>query len=362
MALSADIVAFAGTNTKFYEQFCDYHYHASDIMNGQKLGAYDNNVALSEKKEKVTESFFAEIERLSNCSRSENRDAWMANPMVRWATLAVVNAVVNAVLPAYVNASLAPFVDFQTLGYGDIMKVKVQPRTLFTVSLGGHGERTTHRQKEYAGDVIVTPIEHIVTVYVDMFRVLAGKDDLSEAVRKVVLSIEIAMQKDAVAALTAGLSAVTYPAAFIKTGAFTSANLINLGQVVQAYNNGAKPVVLGTAAALANVLPDSTAGFRMTIPGADGSVRIMKDFYGFELIELPQMPTGVNFGLALNDNVLYVVSPAVDKVVKGCMSSALNNSNQFYDNADITQNFTMRKDWDFAFVGGAYAGMYTITA
>ena len=362
MALSNDIVAFAGTNTKFYEQFCDYHFHASDIMNGQKIGQYDNNVSLSEKREKVSEAFFAEIERLSNCSRTENKEAWMANPMVRWANFAVINAVVNAVLPAYVNASLAPFVDFQTVGYGDIMKVKVQPRTLFTVSLGGHGERTTHRQKDYAGDVVITPKEHIVTVYVDMFRVLAGKEDLSEAVRKVVLSIEIAMQKDAIAALTAGLGALTYPAAFIKSGAFTAQNAIALGQTVQAYNNGAKPVILGTAAALANVLPDSAAGFRMTIPGADGSVRIMKDFYGFELIELPQMPTGKNFGLALADNVLYFVSPAVNKVVTGCMSTALNNSNQFYDNADLTQNFTMRKDWDFAFVGGAYAGMYTIGA
>ena len=361
MALSADIVAFAGTNTKFYEQFCDYHFHASDVMNGQKIGQYDNNVSLSEKREKVSEAFFAEIERLSNCPRTENRDAWMANPMTRWATFAVINAVVNAVLPAYVNASLAPFVDFQTVGYGDIMKVKVQPRTLFTVSLGGHGERTTHRQKDYAGDVVITPKEHIVTVYVDMFRVLAGKDDLSEAVRKVVLSIEIAMQKDAVAALTAGLNALTYPTQFIQTGAFTAQNLITLGQTVQAYNNGAKPVILGTAAALANVLPDSGAGFRMTIPGADGSVRIMKDFYTFDLIELPQIPTGVDFGLALDDSVLYLVSPAVNKVVTGCMSTALNNSNQFYDNADITQNFTMRKDWDFAFVGGAYAGMYTIT-
>ena len=361
MALSAEIVAFAGTNTKFYEQFCDYHYHMSDVMNGQKIGAYDNNVPLSEKKAKITEAFFAEIERLSNCSRSANPDAWMANPMTRWATLAVVNAVVNAVLPAYVNASLAPFVDFQALGYGDIMKVKVQPRTLFTVSLGGHGERTTHRQKHYAGDVVITPVEHIVTVYVDMYRVLAGKDDLSEAVRKVVLSIEIAMQKDAVAALTTGLGAATYPSQFIESGAFVPQTLITLGQRVQAYNNGAKPVILGTAGALAKVLPDSTLGFRMTIPGADGSVRILKDFYGFDLIELPQIPTGVNFGLALADNVVYVVSPAVDKVVKGAMSTALNNSNQFYDNADLTQNFTMRKDWDFEFVGGAYAGKYTIT-
>lgn len=361
MALSADIVAFAGTNTKFYEQFCDYHFHASDVMNGQKIGQYDNNVSLSEKREKVTEAFFAEIERLSNCPRTENKDAWVANPMTRWATFAVINAVVNAVLPAYVNASLAPFVDFQTVGYGDIMKVKVQPRTLFTVSLGGHGERTTHRQKDYAGDVVISPKEHIVTVYVDMYRVLAGKDDLSEAVRKVVLSIEIAMQKDAVAALSAGLGAASYPSQFIESGAFVSANMITLAQRVQAYNNGAKPVIIGTAAGLAKVLPDSTAGFRMTIPGADGSVRILKDFYGFDLLELPQIPTNVNFGLALDDDVLYVVSPAVNKVVTGCMSTALNNSNQFYDNADLTQNFTMRKDWDFAFVGGAFAGKYTIT-
>lgn len=195
-----------------------------------------------------------------------------------------------------------------------------------------------------------------------MYRVLAGKDDLSEAVRKVVLSIEIAMQKDAVAALNAGLAAVTYPSQFIESGAFVAANMIGLAQRVQAYNNGAKPVIIGTAVALANVLPDSAAGFRMTIPGAEGSVRIMKDFYGFDLMELPQIPTGVNFGLALDDDVLYVVSPAVNKVVAGAMSTALNNSNQFYDNADLTQNFTMRKDWDFAFVGGAYAGKYTITA
>lgn len=84
MALSNDIVAFAGTNTKFYEQFCDYHFHVSDVMNGQKIGQYDNNVSLSEKREKVSEAFFAEIERLSNCSRTENKEAWMANPMVRW--------------------------------------------------------------------------------------------------------------------------------------------------------------------------------------------------------------------------------------------------------------------------------------
>ena len=43
------------------------------------------------------------------------------------------------------------------------------------------------------------------------------------------------------------------------------------------------------------------------------------------------------------------------------MSNTLTNSNQFYENADLTQNFTMRKDWNFEFVSAAFAGVYTIT-
>ena len=73
------------------------------------------------------------------------------------------------------------------------------------------------------------------------------------------------------------------------------------------------------------------------------------------------MPTGANFGMALNDNVLYIISPSVNKVIEGALSTALTNSNQFYDNADISQNMTLRKAYDFQFVASAYAGIYTIS-
>ena len=43
------------------------------------------------------------------------------------------------------------------------------------------------------------------------------------------------------------------------------------------------------------------------------------------------------------------------------MSNTLTNSNQFYENADITQNFTMRKDWNFEFISAAFGGIYNIT-
>jgi hypothetical protein len=363
MNLSQEIVAFANGNTDFYVAFADYHNHKAAEEWGKNFGSYDKTLNISEKSQRISNAFFAEIERLSGVKRTEsNADAWMVNPMVRWAEMAIINAAVNVVLPAYVAATFAPFVDFRTVGYADVLNLKIPPKTLYTVSRGARGERTSFRQKKFAGNVTVAPIEHIVTTYVDMARVLASKDDLAEAVRAIVISIELDMNAEIISSLNAGLSAASYPAAFIESGAFDATKLVQLAQRVQAYNGMVKPIIMGTAAALMNVLPDSTQGYRMMVDGKEGTVSFIKNFYGFDLFELPQAPTGVNYGMALNDSVLYVISPAVAKAVVGVMSTTLTNSNQFYDNADISQNFTMRKGYNFEFVGAAFAGQYTISA
>lgn len=202
-----------------------------------------------------------------------------------------------------------------------------------------------------------------MTVYADMFSVLAGKQDLADFVRLVVISIETQMTRDAMTALTTGMANGTYPGALSIQGAFSTQQLITLCETVQAYNYGAKPVIMGTATALAQVIPDSSIGARINVDGMGGSIGIMKDYYGYTLMQLPQVAAGdyTNFTLTMDPNSIYVISPAMDKLVKGVVSNTLTNSNQFYDNADITQNFSMRKDWDFVFASAAFGGKYQIT-
>ena len=363
MAISNEIIAFANGNTDCYVAFADYHNHKAAEEWGQNMGAYDATVSLADKSAKVRTAYFAELERLSGCKFDEStKDFFFANPMVKYANSAIVNAMVNVVLPGYVRATFAPFVDFRTVGYGDTVNLKVPPKTLYTVSKGARGERTSFRQRKYDGNVIISPIEHIITTYVDMVRVYSGKDDLAEAVRAIVISIEINMNVEIMSALSAGLSSASYPTQFKESGAFDGKKLVQLAQRVQAYNMMAKPVIMGTAAALMNVLPDASLGGRIMIDGANPVITYVKDFYGFPVYELPQAPTGsADFGLALDDDKLYIVSAAVAKPIVGVMSTALTNSNQFYENADISQNFTMRKSYDFEFVGAAYVGQYTIT-
>lgn len=359
--LSQEVVNFAKGNTDFYVAFADYHNHKAAEEWGQNMGSYDKSRTIAEKAPVIREAYFAELERISGQKIDRaNMDVMLANPMLRYANFALINATINVVLPAYVAATFAPFVDFRSVGYADTVNLKVPPKTLYTVSRGARGERTSFRQKKYAGNVEISPIEHIITTYVDMARVFAGKDDLADAVRAIIMSIEIDMNNEIIASLNAGLNEASYPEQFVETGAFDGKKLVQLAQRVQAYNMMAKPVIMGTAAALMNVLPDSTLGGRLVIDGRDPVVSYVRDFYGFGIYELPQAPTGKDFGLALDDNTLYVVSAAVAKPIVGVMSTTLTNSNQFYENADISQNFTMRKSYDFEFVGAAYVGKYTI--
>nr|DAG40240.1 MAG TPA: capsid protein [Caudoviricetes sp.] len=359
--LSQEVVNFAKGNTDFYVAFADYHNHKAAEEWGQNMGSYDKSRTIAEKAPVIREAYFAELERISGQKIDRaNMDVMLANPMLRYANFALINATINVVLPAYVAATFAPFVDFRTVGYADVVNLKIPPKTLYTVSRGARGERTSFRQKKYSGNVEISPIEHIITTYVDMARVFAGKDDLADAVRAIIMSIEIDMNNEIIASLNAGLNEASYPEQFVETGAFDGKKLVQLSQRVQAYNMMSKPVIMGTAAALMNVLPDSTLGGRLVIDGRDPVVSYVRDFYGFGIYELPQAPTGKDFGLALDDNTLYVVSAAVAKPIVGVMSTTLTNSNQFYENADISQNFTVRKSYDFEFVGAAYVGKYTI--
>lgn len=350
MVFSNEIVKFAEGNLDYFESFSRYYFNESERT--------------AEKADLIQKAFFAEVEKRSNVKCTpENMDSWVANPLVQWAALAIIDATINSVLPQTINDSMGLFTDLRMVGAGDIVRLKIRPRTLFTVTKGGMGERTTFRQKNFDGDIVLAPEMHLVTVYVDMFRVFTGKENLAEFVRLVVLSVDTAMGKDAANALSTGLADASYPASLKVSGAFNAQTLIQLCQRVQAYNFGVKPMILGTAVALANIVPDSSMGYRGNYDAANGVIRVMKDFYGFTPVELPQYAAGEtpDDGVALQDNVLYIVSPAFGKLVQGVVSTTLTNSNQFYENADLTQNYTQRKAWNFTFASAVWAGQYTIT-
>lgn len=300
--LTQEIVNFANGKTDLYEAT-------------QRYFQFENE-RTSENTEKLNKAFFAEIERLSGVSREGiDPTAWAMNPSTKWATFAIVDAMVNAILPVTILPKFGMFVDFKSIGYGDIVKVRVKPKQFYTVSKGGHGERTSFRQKNFEGDVTIAPVEHIVTVYTDMYRVLAGKEDIAEAIRMVLTSVEEAMYADAVGVLNTGLNAITDTALKV-TGMFDMATLIRMAERVQVLNGGAKPVIAGSATALLNVLPDATLGYRMNVDAGNPSIQLVKNVIGYDVLKL-EPALGADGKLIMPEDKLYVISPATDKLLKG---------------------------------------------
>lgn len=121
--LSKEILTFAAGDTTFFEAFSDYYF------NHDKMS--------QEQHDKIHKAFFSEIEKRSGVVRTEeNINSWCANPMVQWASMSVVDATVNSILPQTLNSSIGVFTDLRFVGYGDTVKFRVKPRTLFTVSKG----------------------------------------------------------------------------------------------------------------------------------------------------------------------------------------------------------------------------------
>lgn len=137
--LSQEVVNFAKGNTDFYVAFADYHNHKAAEEWGQNMGSYDKSRTIAEKAPVIREAYFAELERISGQKIDRaNMDVMLANPMLRYANFALINATINVVLPAYVAATFAPFVDFRTVGYADTVNLKIPPKTLYTVSRGNY--------------------------------------------------------------------------------------------------------------------------------------------------------------------------------------------------------------------------------
>lgn len=365
--LSTDIITFAGANnTSAYEKFADYYKHFSAEVLKKNIGSYDSTISFAEKEIKMNEAMLAEIERVSSQKMPEGMTAemWASNPNFKWASFAVVTMMIETILPLTIMDSIGLYTDMRFVGWGDVPLFDVPTKALPLVSKGANAQRTTLIQKFYRGNATVQVVNHVITTSVDLYRVLAGRDSLAEFARRCVIAIETDMTREAYTTIVNGLTGVSAPSNLNISGVFDMERLIKLCQTVGAYNFGMKPVIAGTTIGLMKVLPDSAAGYRLNADANGPRINLIRTAYDYDFMVLPQVatPDYTNYGLALDDNLLMVISPASDKLVRGVIEgSTLTNSNDYYDNADLTSNFTINKRYGFSYLSGAIAGAYKIT-
>ena len=361
--LPMNLVNFAAGNEAFYASVLDYFAHAQAIKAGKTVGDFDMSVSFADKEKAVNEALIQEISRKSKYDVTSFTAAEMAtNPLVNWATFAIAGALVDMILPQTLIQSIGLYTEIHNIALGDSASIVIKPRDLFVVTKAGMGKRNAELKRQFDGQINIVPENHMVTVYVDLYRVFTSLDSLADFMAKCVQSIESQVALEAYEAFDVAMAALpTVGDAALKVAGYSADALVGLAQKVSAYNGGAAAVIVGTKLALSKVLP-ANSNYRYALDSEYVKLGYIRDFMGYSAIELPQVADWATpFTLALDDTHLYVLSPTSNKLIHLVLGGeTMSNVSGPFDNADLTQVGTLYKKWNVAVATNSIAGIITL--
>ena len=362
--LTNNILSFTANDAERkegYENFVEYY---TLYKEGKTENA--NGVKFSEMNDKMLSFFSDEIERLSGKKRDSVNDlATYCNfTDVKEAAFAVVGMLTDLIIPDALIKDIGMIAEIKSGAWGDSLKVELKPRDLFVVSKGGRNRRTYDITRQYKGEKTIVPEVHGITVGISLYDVLRGAYSLAEFVAKAVLSMEVQMKYDIYDAFAEAMGALPNSAGAnqLRLTGWSQDTAIALAQKVQAWNNGAKPIFLGTKLALSQILPASTNA-RILLGDEYVTVGYMREFMGISTVELEQVADyTTEFAVKLDDKKIYVICPGTDKMVKVFLEgSTLSNVEGNYANANLQQTATLYKSYGIGDISSALAGVIELS-
>lgn len=368
--LPLSVINFAAGDTSLFENFTDYwnHYRSE---NGTKKFSYvaekdGKAITLDEKEKALNKMILAKLGKDSGVDFStQPLENFINHPMVCWAAANLVSQMIDAVLPTTMVEGTQAYAEIRTVGWGETGIFDVKSRDLFPVTKVGRGlgMREAEMHKGFERQVVLNPEGHQITVGVNMFRVLSGQESLAEFTTKAIRSIETEMTKDIYNAFATAMTALSTDATTgLKVTGYTQADLTKLAAKVSSYMGGAKPIVMGTKVALANVLPDD-ANYRYDVASPYVTLGYVRTIAGIDTFEIPQVANWTNpFATLISDSSLWIVAPGTDKLVKCVIGgSTVSRVGDFQSTATLQSNATFTKNWVAGIVTSSVGAMIALS-
>lgn len=355
-------ICFSSNEDVVKTAFRDYMGHYMTEVAKRKGYIYDNTVSFAEKEVKINKLMMDEITRMSGLSFSNGMaspEMISSNPNLRWAAFAVVNSLIDMIVPEVLDKSIGIYTEQRVGAYGDSFSFTVEPNDLFYVSKVGHDQRTTEFQKQFVGQTTIIPENRALTVSVNFYKVLCGKESLAKFVMKAILSLEAQITKEVYVAFDTAMAALptTSDTDNLHLTGWNANSAVRIAQTVSAFNNGADPVFIGTKLALNKAIPNN-ANYNYDFESDYVRVGFIRNFMGYDALEMKQVADWKKKKLVLNDKRIYVVSPAYGKIVKLCYEGGSRTINRdFEDSADMEASTTIFKSYGIGIATNAIAGV-----
>ncbi len=261
-------------------------------------------------------------------------------------------------------------VDFRNLAEGDQNKFLTEDSNLFVVAKAADGTQGIRRQRlSGMNEASVETVMHVVRIYDELNRVLAGRVDFNDMIRKVsdsfrrqlldeAYALWISATTPAVSVGGADLGSATY---FPAAGSYNAATLLTLIEHVEAAAGGKPATLIGTKAALRNLVESIQSD------GAKDELHnfgYYGKFYGTPCIAVPQRHKVGTTNFVMNDKVITVTAGDEKPLKVVYEGDPLMIMGDPLQNADLTQEYFYGEKYGMGLVmagNNAAIGCYTMT-
>lgn len=263
------------------------------------------------------------------------------------------------------NEFFNTLVDYRNVALGDSPLFYIGDNTLFVVAEAAEGTQGIRRQRlsGITEKEIQTKL-HIVRIYEEMNRILAGRVDFPGMVAKVQESFKKAILQeifDLWTGITADmLGGATYFPGAASAGTYDEDTLLDLVANVEASANGKPATILCTKKTARKLAP--------SIQGADSKSDLYNDgyygkFYGTPVLVTPQFYKAGTTEFALADDVVTVIAGDEKPIKFVYEGDPLVIMHDPTTNADLTQEYVYADRWGAGIVtaGNAGIGQYKFT-
>lgn len=258
------------------------------------------------------------------------------------------------------NDFYGEMVEQKNLADGDEPIFHVRKDSQLVVSNCARGTQGVRRQRiEEDKDIVLHPEPHVVKVYEELVRILAGKTSATKMVEEITKAISRAQLNDVFAAWNALTSAelgTTYaPAA----GSYNEGTLLALAQKVQAANDGANVYFVTTMAGARAIGASETSEI-----GKEDIYKYgyKKKWNGIDVMVVPQRFVAGTTTFMFNDKVINILPRTDEKPIKQVLQGdTWMNIHYPEDNADLSTDAVAIASWATAFITGMQYGKYTLS-
>lgn len=360
-----EMVYFAKDTNNVRNKMIDFtnHYFADMKKNH---GVYDTSHTLEEKNKAIHEIMMSEIKTISgvDVNSSTLTPAMLAaNPNIQWASMAVINALVDFVLPDVLIKDTGLYADVVTGDFGSSWSFDIKPNDIFTVSKAGRNQRITEVQRAFDSTVTIVPDNHQITIGCNLYRILCGYDSMADLAMRAIIAIDASMRVEAYNLLNTTLTALdaTDTNGSLKVAGFTKNSAIALAQRVGAWNGGKAPMFAGTKAALSQITAD-TATFRYDENSDLFKLGYFRNYAGYDVFEMEQVAKWeAKYKLMLDDKKIFLISPAAQKLMKICYEGTqITNASDAFAYANNTQTMSFGKSWGMGMATNSVAGVIVL--